>query len=877
MRYSIQKIAEVVGGHFLSDPPSKTVVEHILLDSRQVIFPASSMFIALKGRRYDGHEFIGDLYQSGVRNFIISSLPEEQATKDEKPPLHDAQEGASYSDANFIFVKNTHTAFHWLAAWHRRQYDLPVAVIAGSNGKTIVKEWLFQLLHEDYSIVRSPRSYNSQTGVPLSVLQISKGRQLALIEAGISQVGEMKKLAQIIAPDIGIFTNIGEAHSEGFPDLRTKLREKLLLFKTCKALIFCRDDERVEKAMDELKKESPTIRFFTWSAGGKPADLNILNISTMGAWTEIQLATPSLPFLFSIPSNALNKNNSPASSDRATVSIPFTDAASIENALHCFAFLSLTGVPLQTIVQRMRQLEPVAMRLDLREGVNGCIIINDSYNSDLTSLKIALDFLEQQSKATKRTLIFSDILQSGQSPDQLYRRVAELLLEKRIDRLIGIGREVAILEQFLPQDLETLFFENTPAFLEAFHRLVFRDEAILLKGARRFEFERIASRLTIKFHKTTLEINLTALLHNLRVYQTRLRPGVKLMAMVKAGAYGSGSIEVAKLLEFQHLDYLGVAYADEGVELRKAGIQLPIMIMNPEEATFEAFVRYRLEPEIYSLKLLKDFTTFFQRQFTGGSWPTEWPYPQSFPIHLKIDTGMHRLGFEQEDLEEVIRWMKERPSLLSVKSIFSHLAASESPLHDEFTREQVRRFNRIYDTLVVGLGYRPDRHILNSGGIIRFPEYQMDMVRLGIGLYGIDSGNIIQPHLQTVNTLKASISQIKNLEPGETVGYGRLGKSDSPMRIATLSIGYADGLLRRAGSGRYSVLIQNKKAPIVGNVCMDMTMVDVTDIPEAKEGDSAIIFGKELPVQELADCLETIPYEIFTTISERVKRIYIQE
>lgn len=850
MRYPVQKIAEAVGGHFLLTPSYEATIEYVLLDSRQIIFPASSLFIALKGRRHDGHEFIDDLYQNGVRNFIISTAHAGTKTNKEH----------RYPGANFILVENTQEAFHCLAAWHRKQFALPVVGITGSNGKTIVKEWLFQLLHEDYHIVRSPKSFNSQTGVPLSVLQISQEHELALIEAGISQLGEMEKLARIIVPDIGIFTNIGEAHSEGFPNLETKLRQKLQLFKHVKTVLFCRDDERVEQAMNELKNENPSVRFFTWSATGKTANLNVKIIRRKGNCTEIE-ATSSL-----------------TESGQAPIKIPFTDAASIENALHCWAFLLFLGVPHQAIARRMARLEPVAMRLELKEGINGCILINDSYNSDLTSLNIALNFLEQQSKSAKRTLILSDILQSGQSPEQLYRTVAGLLQEKRIDRLIGIGGEVAVLEQLLPHGFEATFFENTPAFLEAFHRLIFRDEIILLKGARRFEFERIAGRLTIKFHKTVLEINLSALLHNLRVYQMHLRPGTKLMAMVKAGAYGSGSIEVAKLLEFQHVDYLGVAYADEGVELRKAGIQLPIMIMNPEEATFEALVRYHLEPEIYSLKLLEEFTAFLRRQFSGSSWPADWPNPPSFPVHLKIETGMHRLGFEAEDLDEVIRWMRDGvPSLLNVKSIFSHLAASEAPAHDEFTREQVKRFNNMYEKLATGLGYRPMRHILNSGGIIRFPEYQMEMVRLGIGLYGIDSSGLVQDRLQTVNTLKASISQIKLLEPGETVGYGRMGKSGQPMRIATLSLGYADGLLRRAGNGHYHVLIRNKKAPIVGNVCMDMTMVDVTDIPEAEEGDPVIIFGKELPVQGLAACLGTIPYEIFTTISDRVKRVYVQE
>jgi Alr-MurF fusion protein len=863
MRYTIQQIAGIVGGEFLDPGPHDAIIEHLLLDSRQVIFPATSLFIALQGRRHDGHEFLEELYRSGVRNFIISK---KEAAHHPHPPA--PLEEGEVPWLNFILVENTHAAFHRLAQFHRRQFILPVIGITGSNGKTIVKEWLYQLLHEDYHIVRSPKSFNSQTGVPLSVLQITPEHDLGIFEAGISQMGEMEKLAPILDPDIGIFTTIGEAHSEGFPGIETKLRQKLILFKNAKTLIYSVDNELIEREMKSLTAP----RHFTWSATGKPADVQITQIQTTGNFTELT-AQSSLPDL-----------SGQAIPHPSSLKIPFTDAASLENALHCLALLLHLGVTPETIARRMARLEPVAMRLELKQGLNNCTVINDSYNSDLTSLNIALNFLEQQSKAPKRTVILSDILQSGQSPEELYGTVAKLLLEKRIGRLIGIGQEVAILETLLPAGFDARFYENTPAFLEDFHRLIFRDEIILLKGARRFEFERIANRLALRFHKTVLEVNLGALLHNLRVYQGHLRPGTKMMVMVKAGAYGSGSAEVAKLLEFQHVDYLGVAYADEGVELRKAGIQLPIMVMNPEEATFDALVRYRLEPEIYSLDLLKNFIDFiktsqFQSTGDGNSGeglglPTAGLRTANYPIHLKLDTGMHRLGFEEPDLDAVIEQIVNRQSSIVIRTIFSHLAASESPAHDAFTLEQIARFKKMAERLSDGLGYRPLRH---SGGIVRFPEHQMEMVRLGIGLYGIDSSELLQDRLQTVNTLKATISQIKHLAPGETVGYGRMGKAERPMRIATISLGYADGLLRRAGNGHYSFLIRGKKAPVFGNVCMDMTMANVTDIPEARVGDPAVIFGKDQPVQELAACLGTIPYEIFTGISDRVKRVYVQE
>lgn len=860
MRYPVQQIAEITSGSFIA-PPIEADIEHLLLDSRQVIFPASSLYIALQGRRHDGHEFLQELYDSSVRNFLVSKTP---------PPSE------TFQNANFILVKNTLAAFQSLAAWHRRQFSLPVIGITGSNGKTIVKEWLFQLLYEDYHIVRSPKSYNSQTGVPLSVLQITPEHTLGIFEAGISQPGEMEKLERIVSPNIGIFTNIGEAHQEGFPDIETKIREKLILFKNCETLIYCVDNQLIAEQIRQWAVGSgQSKQLFTWSAAGRPADLQIVAKQLTAHSTQLEAVL----------------HQSAIRNSQSAITIPFTDAASIENASHCLALLLHFGVPDEVIDKRMARLEPVAMRLELKEGMNGCTIINDSYNSDLTSLGIALNFLEQQGKKLRRTLLLSDILQSGQTIGHLYGTVAKLLIEKRIDRLIGIGMQVEQVKKGLPVAFDACFYPNTQAFLDDFQNLKFRDEAILLKGARQFEFERIANQLATKFHKTVLEVNLGALLNNLRVYQSQLGPGTKMMVMVKAGAYGSGSVEVAKLLEFQNVDYLGVAYADEGVALRKAGIQLPIMVMNPEEATFDALVRYRLEPEIYSLGLLRNFYDFlkthFAQQKTEPELAGEALHSQSAtkgqetpqPIHLKLDTGMHRLGFEEHDLDELLKMLKmggQQP-VFTVKTVFSHLAASEAPAHDDFTREQFDRFQKMVDQLTAGLGYAPMRHILNSGGIVRFPELQMDMVRLGIGLYGVDSSGLLQDQLQTVNTLKATISQIKNVAAGETVGYGRLGKALRPMRIATLSLGYADGLLRRAGNGQFSVLINGQRAPLVGNVCMDMTMADVTDIPSASEGDTATIFGKDLPVQELAASLGTIPYEIFTTISERVKRVYVQE
>ncbi|MEZ4952157.1 MAG: bifunctional UDP-N-acetylmuramoyl-tripeptide:D-alanyl-D-alanine ligase/alanine racemase [Saprospiraceae bacterium] len=864
MQYQIEQIAAATKGVFLNEKVYEANIEHVLLDSRQVIFPGSSLFVALPGRQFDGHVFLQETYQNGVRNFLVS-----QKVAWEKFP-----------HANFIFVKNTLSAFQHLAAHHRRSFPLPVIGITGSNGKTIVKEWLFQLLHPDYHIVRSPKSYNSQTGVPLSVLQITTEHTLGIFEAGISQMREMEKLAPVILPDIGIFTNIGEAHSEGFPDAAEKLREKLRLFEKAKTLICCCDDDLVEKVMESWKAENGNpIDLIKWSAQSKPADFQIKKITRSSTNTTIEIQSE--------PSSSTIHYSS--------FTIPFTDEASIENAIHCWVLMKQLTLDEMVISQRLAKLEQVAMRLELKEGNNGCMVINDSYNSDLTSLRIALDFLVQQSKTPLRTLILSDLFQTGQTTEKLYHAVAQLLMEKKIDRVIGIGKKIIILNDYLPKKIKKEFYENTTDFLRKKNINDFKNESILIKGARQYEFEKIANRLAKKTHQTTLEINLSALLNNLRVYQSYLKPGTKTMVMVKAGAYGSGSSEVAKLLEFQHIDYLAVAYADEGVELRKAGIQLPILVLNPEEATFESLIRYHLEPEIYSCNLLEKYSQFIQQYYLKNKplIPNSFHNKSilnknkiTFPIHLKIDSGMHRLGFEEKEIKELIAILntlnKNKNYTIYIKSIFSHLAGSEAAIHDDFSKKQIAVFQKIYHQLTVHLGYQPISHILNSGGIARFPEHQMGMVRLGIGLYGIDESGLLQDQLQTVNTLKASVSQIKTLAKGQTIGYGRKGIADKKIRIATLSIGYADGLLRRAGNSHYHVLINGQKAPLIGNVCMDMAMVDITHIKNVKEGDLAIIFGKDrqgnqLPVQELARSLDTIPYEIFTSISSRVKRVYVQE
>jgi alanine racemase len=789
--YAISDIQQILSAAWLqrSDPDAR--VENLLIDSRQVSAPAVSLFFALPGKRHDGHRYLDDLYQRGVRQFVVS----------QEVGLNNLPE------ANVLKVDNTLDALQALAAYHRAQFNIPVIGITGSNGKTVVKEWLWQLLSADYNIVRSPKSYNSQVGVPLSVWQMNKHHTLAIFEAGISQPGEMERLAKIIRPTIGVFTNLGPAHQEGFASEEQKLSEKMRLFEGAEWLVCA------EK--------------FT-------------------------------------PKNFNGRVLHPEIQENSAAALPMTGGLwGAQNAMLCQSVLGILGVAEPVIAERMRRLEPVEMRLELKAGIQQCTLVNDFYNNDLASLRIALQFARQQARSGRLTLILSDILQSGMPGKVLWGQVAAAVQAHGVSRLIGIGRDIPTIQALLPKDFPAQFFPDTDHFLRQLENANYHDETILLKGARPFEFERIARRLEQKSHKTVLEVNLTAMVHNLNVYNKLLRPGVKTMAMVKAAGYGSGSAEVAKLLEFHRVDYLGVAYADEGIELRQAGVRLPILVLNPDRTTFDALYRYGLEPEVYSLAALDELTEYAQKD-------------TKLAIHLKIDTGMHRLGFEKADIPALTAKLRDFPNL-HVQSVFSHLSASDARQHDAFTHHQAAVFADIYAEIKTALGYAPLRHICNTGGIEHFPEYHFDMVRLGIGLYGI-GGAAIQPQLRTVNVLKATISQIKHVPAGESVGYNRnSGILSQPMRIATISIGYADGLLRLAGGGRYAVLVRGQKAPTVGNVCMDMTMVDVTHIPGARAGDEVIVFGENPSVQELAACLQTIAYEAFTNVAERVKRVYWQE
>jgi alanine racemase len=801
-------------------------IENIITDSRKIFFAEQSLFFAINGPKRSGVSFIKDLYQKNVRNFIVGDD-------------FNVSELKQFPNANILQHENVLHALQLVAEFHRNQFSLKIIGITGSNGKTITKDWLYQLLQPQFNIVKSPKSYNSQIGVPLSILRIEPQHDLGIFEAGISLPNEMARLQKMIQPEIGILTFMGNAHSEGFVNQTEKIDEKLKLFLESKKLIFNNEDELVNNRIIEFKKsKNPDLNIFTW---GKKSDSNLMLRQVEKGNAE------------TILSCSYNHND-------FKIDIPFVDDASIFNAMTCCATLLSLNYPFNEIAQLFKDIKQVEMRLEFKQGINQCSIINDSYNIDLDSIQIALDFLSQQVTHPNKTIILSDVHQSAFSDEILYQKIAALLKQKNINRIIGIGKKLsqhAHLFEFIPQ---SLFFENTSLFLQAIPNIEFNKETILLKGARVFEFEKIVQQLELKSHDTVLEINLNAIRNNLKIYKNRLNSGVKIMAMVKAFSYGAGTFEIANLLQHEGVDYLAVAYTDEGVELRRAGVKLPIMVMNTNAEEFDKLIEFQLEPELYSFSIFKLFNSFLEMQNI-----------EAFPIHIKLDTGMHRLGFMDKDIEQLCAELSSNKHF-KIKSVFSHLVGSENVIHDEFTKIQFNLFHEMTTQISQSVGYDFLKHLCNTSAIHRHPNMQFDMVRLGIGLYGVNS----HLQLQNVTTLKTSIAQIKNLKKDDTVGYGRLGVLESNGAIATVRIGYADGYPRIFGNGNGYMLVNGKVAKTIGNVCMDMTMIDVTNI-DAKEGDEVIVFGEALSVHQLASMANTIPYEILTNISQRVKRVYFEE
>jgi len=818
---TLKELNTALSGLFLQEVGNPIAIQHVLIDSRKLLFTEQAVFIGIKGLHNNSHVFLKDVYEAGVRNFIVEKFNYEQALL------------AHLKDATILEVENGIEALQVIAKMHRSQFHLNVVGITGSNGKTIVKEWLAHLLKDELNLVRNPKSYNSQIGVPLSVLQIQESHQLGIFEAGISEKNEMANLEKIIQPNIGILTLLGDAHDEGFLNKEEKLVQKLQLFTHCKQVLYCQDQELVQTYISSNPFGLNQKIFYSWSRTNVNADF-FIETKILGSNSQLTCA-----------------NN--------TVLIPFTDEASIWNACTCLSFVLLQQFNLTNVLPKFADLPVLDMRLQLKEAHQNCLLINDSYSADLSSLNIALEFLQQHAASNLKTVILSDFLESGKSEDELYEAIAKQLQAFKVDQVIGIGEAISRNKTKF-NGTNNYFFQSTKDFISQFDVTTFSNQIILLKGARSFAFERIGKWLEKRVHQTVFEINLTALINNLNIYKSLLKPNVKVMAMVKAFSYGAGSYEIARILSFNRIDYLTVAYADEGVVLRKAGIKTPIMVMNPDAHSFDVILQYHLEPEIYNFDILQSLL-----QASDG---------EEIGIHIELDSGMKRLGFDQDQLPQLNQILSENLHL-KVRTIFTHLAASEDASHDLFTQSQIQSFKKMSELITQNLNYPVLRHCLNSGGIARFPEAQFDMVRLGIGLYGVNPSEVHLP-LQTIGTLKTVVSQVRNIAAHESIGYGRNGQLNAAGKIAIVAIGYADGLDRKLSNGIGSMLINGKLAKIVGNICMDMTMLDVSQI-DCKVGDEVIVFGEYPSINDLSNQIGTIPYELLTGVSQRVKRVYFHE
>ncbi|MCB9032449.1 MAG: bifunctional UDP-N-acetylmuramoyl-tripeptide:D-alanyl-D-alanine ligase/alanine racemase [Chitinophagales bacterium] len=813
MNYSLQQIANIVNG--TCNTNSSKIITQVATDSRSLYLNSATLFFCLVGERFDAHHYIQQCIDKGIDTFVVSNTSVI----------------TQYNNINFILVDNTLVALQQLAIYHRQQFNFPVIGITGSNGKTIVKEWLFQLLNEDFSIVKSPKSYNSQIGVALSVLQMNEQHNLAIFEAGISTTNEMQQLQKMIEPTLGIFTNIGEAHNAGFKNQAEKTKEKLILFNNTDEIIY-NNKYTIINELVKLDSRYKSIGF------DDNAYFKIKNITKENQSTQL----------------IINDN---------LFVIPFIDDASIENALHCICMLLILNYDVTSINQRMAKLKKLAMRLSLNYGINQCTIIDDSYSADFSGLQIALDFMHQQATNKNRTLIVSGFEESGLNNDDFIKQLIHIIQPYHIQKIITIGNVFDSFQEVLQTNFKQyLYFENTNSFIKQFYQLDFHNEIILIKGARKYQFEYISQLLIGKTHETILEINLNSLINNFNAYKKLLSNHTGIIAMVKAFSYGSGSVEIASVLQSLKASYLAVAYADEGVHLRNNGITIPIMVMNPAAIDFNRMIEYHLEPVIYDDFILQQLIN--QLSYYNID---------SLNIHIKVETGMNRLGFTKAEIPSLLTTLQAHHHL-KIATIFSHLAASEDDNENQFSNKQIEEFKIIFEQIQNTKNYPIKKHILNSSGIVNFPQAHFDFVRLGIGLYGIDTSNKIQVDLESIGTLKTRITQIKKVKQGDTIGYSRKGKATQDMTIAILAIGYADGFDRRFSNGVGEVYIKQQKAKIIGNVCMDMTMIDISNISDVNEGDEVEIFGSHIAIKEQAQKIGTIGYELLTGISSRVKRVY---
>ena len=825
MTYTIEKITTLIGARRYGNADAN--IGFLLTDSRSLCFPEETLFFALKTERHDGHAYIPELYRRGVRNFVVTGVPEGYAD--------------GYPEANFLKVTDARKALQRLAERHRDEFNVPVVGITGSNGKTVVKEWLYQLLSPYKYVTRSPRSYNSQTGVPLSVWLMNEQTEVGIFEAGISQPGEMQALRDIIQPTIAVLTNIGAAHQENFASKEEKCRGKTVLFHDAETIVYNADDELIRRTVAESAYKGEQLYY---SMTDKKAPVFIADVTKGDTSTTVTYVYRQ--------------------GYEEKYTIPFIDDASVANSITCAVVALKLGLSAGELAGGMARLEPVAMRMEVKQGRHGCTLINDSYNSDVNSLDIALDFMNRRPdhQGRRRTLILSDIFQSGETAADLYREVGSLVKKRGVQKFIGIGPELSQHSRAIPV-AEKFFFSSVDAFLRSEVFRSMRDEVILIKGARAFGFDRITDLMVQKVHETVLEVNLGALVENLNYYRSFMKPETKLVCMIKADAYGAGSVEIAKTLQDHRVDYLAVAVADEGATLRRNGITANIMIMNPEMTAFKTMFDYDLEPEVYSFRLLDALIKAAEKEGITD-----------YPVHIKIDTGMHRLGFDPlHDMDALINRLKHQSAVIP-RSVFSHFVGSDSDSFDDFSAHQFELFDKAGKQLQAAFKHKILRHIDNSAGIEHFPNRQLDMCRLGLGLYGIDSRN--NEIIHTVSTLKTTILQLRRVPAGDTVGYSRKGTIDHDSIIAAIPIGYADGLNRHLGNRRGYCLVNGKRAEYVGNICMDVAMIDVTGV-DCKEGDTVEIFGEHLPVTVLSDILDTIPYEVLTCISNRVKRVYFQD
>ena len=823
MKYQISQIAEILQLPRVAN--EAMVIDTLLTDSRSLTYPETTLFFAMRSRRNDGHRYLQSLYDRGVRNFVVEYIPQSMQ---------------SLTDVNFLTVSNVTAALQSIASFHRNSFAIPVVGITGSRGKTTVKEWLYNLLQEDYNIVRSPRSYNSQIGVPMSIWEMTGESQLAIFEAGVSQNGEMKSLQKMIRPNVGIITNVGDEHNDGFESLRHKCEEKVQLFDSCDCIIYNGDDELIA---DVVAQKCGNVDKFAWSRNNREARLYVPSV-------EASLGGSSIAYVYGGVSGE--------------VKIPFTSQYDIENAIHCLAMMLYLQLKPDVIAERMSRLVQVGTRLNVIEGVNNCSLIYDNYTADLHSLLPAIEFMERRAtSAQSLTVILSDVYHEAMTPDEVYGTMAQLMARKNVHRVIGIGEEIARYSTLFGNSAS--FYCSTNEFLSAMSPNDFESELILVKGASHFGFGRIVDVLEARQHETVLEVNLDAVVHNYNIYRSLVKPETGVVCMVKASGYGAGSYELAKTLQSQGASYLAVAAYDEGVDLRKAGITMPIMVLNPRVVNYQMLFDYNLEPEIYSFDILREIINEAQRYGT-----------HNYPVHIKLDTGMHRLGFLEQDIPQIVELLRNQDAI-APRSVFSHLAAADCPDMDDYTRQQFDYFDRCCEQLQQGFDHHILRHVLNSTGITRFPEHQCDMVRLGICLYGIPTmTDGSQSNLRPVSSLHSVILSIKEWPEGTTVGYSRRGMLHRDSRIATIPIGYADGIDRHLGNGNACVFINGHRCPTIGNICMDVCMIDVTDVA-CQPGDQVEIFGDNIPVVELAEKLDTIPYEILTSISSRVKRVYYRE